>query len=133
MSPSKRVNITIPEDLLELAKKYANDKKYTLSSFIKKAIEKDMSDTVFRVDEEIFKEVVRQAQEFKMKSEDLIKEALEDALSPHKITISCSQETKEMYHKMFAFDEVTDKGFEPYVKKAMAQYIEDKVIRKLKG
>jgi predicted HicB family RNase H-like nuclease len=133
MSHSKRVNITIPEDVLEMAKKYATSKQYTLSYFIKKALEKDMNDSVFRVDDDIYAKVVEQAKEFKMKSEDLIKEALEDALAPNKITISCTESTKETYHKMFAFEGVSDLDFEPYLKNAMAQYLQDKVIDKLKS
>lgn len=32
---------------------------------------------------------------------------------------------------MFAFDGVSDQDFDPYLKKTMAQYLEDKVIKKL--
>lgn len=132
MSASKRVNITIPEDILEMAKKYATEKNYTLSAFIKRALEKAMSDSVFRVEDDVYNQVVEHARSINMQSQDFLRQVLEDALSANKVTISCSKETQDTYYKMFAFDDVSDAGFEPYFKKAMAQYLQEQVINKLK-
>jgi hypothetical protein len=53
----------------------------------------------------------------------IIREALEDALNPHTITISVTEETKSIYHELFSKTECNDKEFEPFLKDALKNYI----------
>lgn len=134
MSEKRRVNISLSEDVWENAKAYVseNDQYTTLSGFISKAISAEMNAYIFRVSKEIYKRVTERAVEWDMKAEDLISEALEDALADNRVTLTVSENTKQTYHKMFTFEGVSDKDFEPYFKKAVAQYMEDKIIGRLK-
>ena len=54
----------------------------------------------------------------------LVREALEDQLNPHKITLSVTEKTHELYMKLFNHNGVTDKDFESYLTEALKKYID---------
>ena len=53
----------------------------------------------------------------------IIREALEDALNPDTITISVTEETKNIYLELFSNSECNDKEFEPFLREALKKYI----------
>ncbi len=71
------------------------------------------------IPEEFYDEVHKRGH----KLSGIIREALEDALNPHTITVSVTEERKSIYHELFSNSECNDKEFEPFLKDALKKYI----------
>ncbi len=62
-----------------------------------------------------------------LKLSGVVREALEDQLNPNTVTISVSEETHRLYMQIFNESNCNDSDFEPYLKKALQDFI-DKII-----
>ena len=54
----------------------------------------------------------------------LVREAIEDQLSENSITISVSKETHSLYRQIFNETQSDDSEFEPFLKKALQEFID---------
>ena len=65
-----------------------------------------------------------------LKLSGVIREALEDQLNPNTITISVSQKTHELYMDLFSTTNCEDKDFEPYLKKALKEFVTELIEKR---
>ncbi|MDD0853457.1 hypothetical protein HBN50_10125 [Halobacteriovorax sp. GB3] len=64
-----------------------------------------------------------------LKLSGVIREALEDQLNPNTITLSVSEEVHSIYMELFNDARADDKDFEPYLKRALKEYVNDLLER----
>ncbi|OIQ17542.1 MAG: hypothetical protein BM556_12120 [Bacteriovorax sp. MedPE-SWde] len=59
-----------------------------------------------------------------LKLSGVVREALEDQLNPETITLSVSSSTHDLYMELLNGQGCSDKEFEPFLRKALSQYVE---------
>ncbi|EQC45101.1 hypothetical protein [Bacteriovorax sp. DB6_IX] len=65
-----------------------------------------------------------------LKLSGVVREALEDQLNENTITLSVPKDIHELYMELFSMSECNDSEFVPYLKKALAEYIDDVMAKK---
>jgi hypothetical protein len=80
------------------------------------------------IPEELYEEIVVKR---KWKLSGTVREALDDVISQEKIIFSVSPETKDLYHQIFSESDCMDRDLEPYVRDALAQYLEHVIHKKV--
>ena len=80
------------------------------------------------IPEEIYNEIVINRN---LKLSGTVREALEDSLAEHKITLSVSQETKEIYQEIFSQCLCSDSDIEPYLRKCLEEFLDGEIKKKI--
>ena len=62
-----------------------------------------------------------------------VREALEDILSSYKVTISVSEETRDLYQSIFNETHFSDTDFEPFFREALGKFLESAIDRKVQN
>ena len=57
----------------------------------------------------------------------LVRDLLDDHLSAHKITLSLSEATMQMYREIVSNTGATDADIEPYLRRALSQMLKDRI------
>ncbi|EQC45069.1 hypothetical protein M899_0438 [Bacteriovorax sp. BSW11_IV] len=60
----------------------------------------------------------------------IVREALEDELNAHTITLSVTEQTKKIYMQLFEETQFSDSDFEPYLKEALNKFVEELIQKK---
>ncbi len=60
----------------------------------------------------------------------IVREALEDEINAHTITLSVSDQTKKLYMQLFEETQFNDSEFEPYLKNALNDFVEDLIEKR---
>lgn len=79
------------------------------------------------IPEHMYNEIVK---ERGWKLSSTIREALEDSLNMHKITLSVSSDTKELYQHIFNYSDACDTDIEPFLRKALKEFIDAYMSKK---
>ena len=91
-----------------------------------------MKENLKRVNITIPESYHEQVKERGLNLSGLVREALEDQLSPDKITLSVSEKTHELYMQLFQHHGATDQEFESYLTEALKKYIDHLINRQTK-
>lgn len=60
----------------------------------------------------------------------IVREALEDEINAHTITLSVSEQTQKLYMQLFEETQFSDSEFEPYLRQALNDFVDDLIEKK---